>query len=406
MTTSARPDNDAESRSLFEMAYSEMLALPRSSSSGKSGKGKGKGGGKGGDDDDDGSGDGCGDKGGKGKGGKHGDDDDDDGGAATGEDDGCDEEDDETNAPPPLDEDAISFEKEIGSGTSIVTEFCIPTAAIPQNLEVCLLSDASGSFVDDQANLRTVAEVIASSVLASSPDAKFGYAAFTDTGDAFVYRLFQPLSTNVTAWTAAINSLQPFGGGDSPEAQYDGIACAVDIDYCPVGPGYSTFDCGFSSGIHAAKKVLIVTTDDVFSRDADIQNTEPSVLQALAEKDVVFIGLKAGRAGNEMDVLAAATGGSTEPLTSSGNNIAEAILTGLESLTTRVAVDVSTCTGFGVTFDSLSVEVPSGQDACFQVTLEDTAASPPGTELSCIFDFSENDLSVVTYSIGLTVVAV
>lgn len=198
----------------------------------------------------------------------------------------------------------------------------------------------------------------------------------------------------------------PTGGGvDKAEAQYDGIAYAVDIGSCPTGAGYLTADCGFSSG-SSAKKVLVATTDAPFKRDSDIRNDENSTLTALQDNDVVLIGLKALGAKGELDVLAAATGGSIKLLASTGENIADAILAGLDSPPILVEVDASTCTGFGVTFTSTSVEVPSGQDACFQVALEDTTGSPPGTELSCIFEFTKNALTVATYSIRLTVIAI
>ena len=97
----------------------------------------------------------------------------------------------------------------------------------------------------------------------------FGYAAFTDTGDNFVYRLLQGLTTNTILWTNAISTLSPFGGNDRPEAQWDGIACATDINYCPTGRGYSNRDCGFTSSL-TSRHVLAVTTDAPFSNDADI----------------------------------------------------------------------------------------------------------------------------------------
>lgn len=107
-----------------------------------------------------------------------------------------------------------------------------------------------------------------------------------------------------------------------------------------------------------------------------------------------------------LDILANATGGTIEPLHSNVPNVANALLEGLDGLNTTVEVDTSACTGLNITFDSTSAEVPSGQEACFQATLEDTAGSPPGDHLGCccIIEFMENGMVVATYFIRLTVV--
>lgn len=109
--------------------------------------------------------------------------------------------------------------------------------------------------------MRLAAPGIAAGILAESPDALFGYAAFKDTFDNFVYRLLQPLTDDVGAWLASINGLAPNGGDDVQEAQWDGIACATDISYCPCtdisycpsGAQYDFEDCGFTTDTPSKK---------------------------------------------------------------------------------------------------------------------------------------------------------
>ena len=116
------------------------------------------------------------------------------------------------------------------------------------------------SFSDDQVNLKAAAPDMANEILLKSPDALFGYAAFKDAPegeytDTFVYRLLQPLDDDVTAWLASINGLAPSGGRDTPEAQWDAIACATDISYCQTREGYDVLDCGFTGIDDPSKKV-------------------------------------------------------------------------------------------------------------------------------------------------------
>ena len=108
--------------------------------------------------------------------------------------------------------------------------------------------------------MRAAAPGIASAILAASPNALFGYAAFKDTPemcgpDTFVYTLLQSLTDDSSAWIASINGLSPDGGCDGPEAQWDGIACATDISYCPTDAGeqYHDEDCGFTTGTPSKK---------------------------------------------------------------------------------------------------------------------------------------------------------
>ena len=299
--------------------------------------------------------------------------------------------------------DPGSVVQDIGLGSSTVVNKAITTTAIPQNLEFCLLSDATGSFSDDQANLRDSAGDIATAITNESPGAKFGYAAFKDTGDSFVYSLRQTLTTNAGDWLASINALSPSGGGDFSEAQWDGIACATDIDYCPTGSKYSDADCGFTTGT-PSKKVLVVTTDATFSSDSDIQNDLGSTTNALLGANVILIGLKAPGSGNELDQLATATGGSVLPLSSDGSNVGNAILSGLGNLPTTVTHSVINCPdGLQISFDTDSQTVTSGTTAYFQETIQVTDPDLAGQTVHCSVDFLANGALIGTQALTITV---
>jgi hypothetical protein len=212
------------------------------------------------------------------------------------------------------------------------------------------------------------------------------------------------LTESVTAWVAAINALGIGGGGDGPEAQWDGIACATDIDFCPTGNKYSTADCGFTSGT-LSRKVLVVTTDAAFSNDSDIQNRLASTTTALNNAGVILIGLKAPGAGTELNALASNTGGSVQPLSSNGANIAAAILAGLSVLPTAVTHDVTDCTDklLSVVVTPPSQTVQSGTDAEFEETIGVDNPVLAGTTVICEVDFLDNGVLAGTQTITVTV---
>eukprot|EP00978_Attheya_sp_CCMP212_P048495 scaffold529584_cov51-Attheya_sp.AAC.1 len=296
----------------------------------------------------------------------------------------------------------ILFEATLSLGETASVSKNVTTSAVPQNLEFCLLSDATGSFLDDQVNLQAAAPDIADAITAASPGVLFGFAAFKDTGDNFVYSLRQNLTTDTTDWLNAINNLIPSGGGDFPEAQWDGIACAVDIEECPTGSKYSDEDCGFTSS-DTSRKVLVVTTDATFSNQNDIHNNLASTTAALVDNGVVLIGLKAPNAGLELDALAAATEGTVVPLSSDGSNVADAILTGLASLPTTVVPDPH-CDDLIVTFDPSDVTVTSGEVANFDESIEvKDDPSLRGTVVTCTVDFLNNNVLIGTQTISITV---
>jgi hypothetical protein len=86
---------------------------------------------------------------------------------------------------------------------------------------------------------------------------------------------------------------------------------------------------------------------------------------------ITVIGLTPGGAGNiaDIDALAAATGGSVQSTTGSGDRIKEAILTGLKLLTTDVWYTVTSSPGLTVT---LTPAVRYGVPGSTMVTFTET----------------------------------
>ena len=227
--------------------------------------------------------------------------------------------------------DPASVEALVFPGESTQVDKTVTTPAIPPKLDICLLEDETGSFADDIGNLNAAASGIFDAITAAAPDSQFAVAGFRDYGDAWVYRLLSAMNPAKAAWLAGVGSLTAGGGGDTPEAQYDAIVSAASGS--PFGP-----TCGWRADPNVTR-VLVVTTDAPFHvPPAPYVNDQATTIAALNAQNIRVIGLPAPGAGGELGALAAATGGSTQPLSSNGDNIAAAILAGLSNLPVEVSM--------------------------------------------------------------------
>ena len=281
----------------------------------------------------------------------------------------------------------------------------VTTPEIPLLVDVCLLEDETGSFWDDIDHLQdgTTALDIYNSVTDVSPGAHFAVAGFRDypvdphgvPGD-WVYRLLSSMSPDLEDWENGIDDLTAGGGDDFPEAQYDAIVAAA-------GPGIfidpTLNDCGWRDPVSnpGVQRVLIVATDAAFHLPGGVKphiNTQASTIDALNAQNITIVGLKALGAGGELDALAAATGGSVQSLSSNGENIAQAILNGLEEVTTDVWVDEIVCDeGLSVDLEpEVRYDVPGNTVVTFDETITVTDDSDlEGQTLECTVTFIANE---------------
>jgi hypothetical protein len=280
-----------------------------------------------------------------------------------------------------------SVEEIIFPGGSVDIEKTVTTPELPPVVDICLLEDETGSFVDDLGNLNAAASGIYDAIVAASPDAQFGVAGFRDypvgpyggAGD-WVYRLVSSMDPTKPAWLAGVAALTAGGGNDTPEALFDAIVAAA-------GPGLFVdptlgpqADCGWRDPSSGAQRVLVAVTDaPSHIPDGTHVSSQASTIAALATQGIIVVGLKAPGAGTELDALAAATGGSVQALSSDGSDIAAAILAGLAAVEVEVTME-STCEWpISTTFDPDSQTVVSGEDAVFTETIEVAADAPGGT---------------------------
>ena len=289
-------------------------------------------------------------------------------------------------------------------GGSMVVKKRVTTPEIPPLVDVCLLEDETGSFGDDidhlQGNEGAVASEIYNAIITESPGAQFAVAGFRDypvaphgsPGD-WVYRLLSSMNETEAAWLVGIGALTAGGGWDTSEAQYDAIvAAAIGDDNCGWRDPVST---------PGVQRVLIVATDAPFhlpglnaaGNPKPHVNDEASTIDALIDENITVIGLKALGAGLELNTLATATGGSVQPLESTGANIAQAILDGLEEVKTDVWAETDCDEGLSVSLDpSVHYDVPGDTMLTFEETITVTDdPSLEGQTLECTVTFIANE---------------
>ena len=278
-------------------------------------------------------------------------------------------------------------------GESIVVEKTVTTPEIPPKIDVCLLEDETGSFSDDITHLQTAASDIYDDVVAVSPDAQFAVAGFRDYGDTWVYHLLSGMSNDKTFWETGIGFLTANGGGDLPEAQYDAIVAATDVNG----------GCGWRDD-PSVTRVLLVATDAAFhTPDGTHMNDHASTVDALSVpgKEIIVIGLEApdywgNDPGVELDNLALATGGSVQALSSNGSDIAEAILAGLGNLPVTVTPVPVGCDPLVVTFDPPVQTVTSGDPAIFSETIAvPNNPTLAGSSVQCTVEFRDENGNVL-----------
>lgn len=315
--------------------------------------------------------------------------------------------------PAKADVDPAVVDTTINVGGSTDVNKTVGTPEIPPLVDVCLLEDETASFFDDIANLQggTTASDIYDNVVAASPQAQFAVAGFRDyplapygnAGD-HVYRLLSSMSPVKADWLNGVSALTAGGGADLPEAQYDAIVAAA-------GPG--TFNdpklglqgnCGWRNDSNV-KRVLVVTTDAAFhTPDGTHVNSEASTIAALTAQNITVVGLKAPGTGAELDALAAATGGSVQPLSSDGANIAAAILAGLGNLPITITPVPVGCGPLIVTFNPASKTVTSGDNATFVETIAvPNDSTLEGTTHSCTVEFRSGDEVIGTENIKISI---
>lgn len=227
-------------------------------------------------------------------------------------------------------------------------------ALLSEPLDIVLVQDETSSMWDDIGALRSLAPAIWDGVAErSGAGFRMSVVGFRDYArgvwgarDDHVYRLVQDFTTDRAGFVRATDGLTALGGYDVPEGQYAALAYLLD-PMAPCLDSNGDDDCAdlfdtparrqpdFRPG---ARRIILLATDAPFHDPSDSRGYpgpgRERVLELLRASRSTLIGLVPGGAGRlaEVDDLAAATGGSTQPTGASGQQVAEAIVAALADL--------------------------------------------------------------------------
>ena len=317
-----------------------------------------------------------------------------------------------------------SLEAEVAPGESVDVDKLVTLPEDTPKLDIVLLVDLSGSYANDLPNIRAVAPGLFDDIRTQVPDSRFAVASFIDfpfspwgNNNNYAYRLEQDFSYNKTDWTSALNGLVATGGNDSPESQYEAIFQAVSGlgREMPITTNGSYTDVGeIAPGQNVtfrpdATRVLAITTDASFHNAGDSGlfpypgASRAETIAELQAAGVQILAIKAPGATTQMNDLAAATGGTVVNTTSTSSNIAEAILSGLETLTyTVTATPQPSCDPLAFDYTPPAHDdVEGGDTVGFLETI-----TVPGDITAAELDADGNIVCSVEFLAGDTVVGV
>jgi len=207
----------------------------------------------------------------------------------------------------------VSFSADLGVGDSVtITKTVVikstgPTEAL---LDVMFLFDTTGSMGEEIASAKAKAASILGS-LAGFGDVATGTGWYNDPG---TMGLMANLTTNNATAIANINAV-PFAPGSGGDADEQGVKGIVEATGAAWRAGSNRFVLAFG--------------------DAAFKGDNADAIAALNGVDATFIGIKFLGGGSnfslDADPIAAATGGSVIDSTASGDDIADAIIAGIEA---------------------------------------------------------------------------
>ncbi|HEX7225410.1 MAG TPA: hypothetical protein VF367_07515 [Candidatus Limnocylindria bacterium] len=308
----------------------------------------------------------------------------------------------------------------LAPGTSEDVAKTVHTPEIPPTPDVFLLIDTTFSMNDDIATVKAkVGELIAGVGAGGLTDPAFGVGIYEDypfgpwgtagAGDV-AYDLLQPITTDATAVTNAVNALTLGDGNDTPESGYEGLYQALtgagrDLPN-PDGsaPDGDTGDLGeIAPGLGAgfrtdSAKVIILLGDAPFHSPGDGPTStqfaagypgagEADVAAALGDVNL-FCLLPSAIVDGGPASQCTSLGGTNVNVGDASEDIVAAIIAALGDVSVEVVPQAS-CDDPSVTvsWNPASQTVTSGDDALFTETVSASLAAPQGSTVTCTVDF-------------------
>lgn len=305
-----------------------------------------------------------------------------------------------------------------GSSSTIVKAIATPT--IPVKPDIIFLADTTGSMGGAIANVQSKATAVMQQVKAVQPDAQFGVADYKDfLCDAIPYRLSQRITNNSDAVVAAINTWSADGGCDWPEAQLNALHQLATnsgdvgwrtnssriIAWFGDAPGHDPSNGvslnGAISALKAANVRVIAVDVNSLNGCAETCSQASAITTATGGRLI-----RTGTGTMSVSTAKASTLEATKQTsnvhtltsneTTSTDDVAGAILEGLQTLSVTVKPQTAACaSNITMTFDPTSITVMSGETATFNVT---TAVAPGASGSTCLVNYLLNDTLVANDS--------
>lgn len=268
-------------------------------------------------------------------------------------------------------------------GQSNVQAKSVETSPIPPKPDIVFLADTTGSMGGALTNVRNNATAIMNLVRADQADSQFGVAAYKDFGDSYAYNLFQAVTASIPDAQAGTNAWLPAtGGGDTPEANINALFNVAQN----------------ATGWRAGSSRILVWFGDASGHDPSGGHTLAQAIAALQANDIKVIAINVASGGadglnatGQATAVTTATDGMFFP-SATNDEVADAILEGLQNLPVTVTHTVSCPAGVFASLTPASQSGTSGDTFAFSETYGVNAGTLAGTYV-CTVDFLQNGLA-------------
>jgi len=244
-----------------------------------------------------------------------------------------------------------------------------------RKVDIMFLVDVSGSYGDDLATFRTQSASIISSFAEAGVDVQIGVSSFSDFpispyggGSDYAFRLDQPLTSNYSLVTTAINNLALLWGSDGPESQLEAL--------------FQTGESATGWREDALPIIFLATDANFHNSDDELAYPGHGLIETVAKLKALGIkvfGLQSGGVIDDVIEVANLTDGSTFNLSGDSGEVVGAITDAITDVSTNFSVDLRPVGDVAHIVQSITpqfegavagdsfLNVNSGDEVCFDV---------------------------------------
>lgn len=326
-------------------------------------------------------------------------------------------------------------------GSTVPITKVVPTTAIPPKVDICLVQDETGSFIDDITTLNGLTDgslIPALNATGSNyATCVVGFRDFAQSnwgavGD-WVYRRLADVTAAGGGFSVGVQRLTASGGSDGPEAQLEALHYLATPSHAAINSNGNATETGpittdaedTPAGLQptwraGAKRVVLLATDnachvqgDAFGWPGDAATASAATTAGtLSAAGVTVIGLvpTVPWADACVNTLAADTGGTVHATGSDSATIVSAIMAGLGNLPVTVTPSPTCDPGLSLLFDgvvaaSASKTVQSGTNVTWAETAIISPSATRGSTLTCTVRFLVEGESIFQQTVSLKVSA-